>query len=124
MKNGKLNTKNIMAMAAVGAVAVGGVSFLEISTADEASALQCGYSTRMEAYTSMWSLDLPIVGTVDPFGGKREVAYYGNCSGGNESIYVDASNGGFDICVTPGETKLGFTQHDRHVSGAHSTGKC
>lgn len=53
VKNGKLNTKNIMAMAAVGAVAVGGVSFLGISTADEASVLQCGYSTRMEDYTSL-----------------------------------------------------------------------
>lgn len=90
----------------------------------EASAATCGYSVHNEDVSSDISVDLPWVGTVDPFGGKREFGYWGNCSGGNEKIIVHTANGDEEKCVTPGETKLGQTKNEKKVSGATKKGAC
>ena len=78
----------------------------------------------MEDYESGWAFDLPLAGTVDIFGGQRQVAYYGNCTDTNVQIRVTTANGNTTHCVAPGETRLGFTQHDSQVSNAVRTGTC
>lgn len=108
----------------VGMLAVGGVAAVEVSQAEPSEAAVCGYSTKMEDYESMFHLDLPVIGEVDPFGGKREVAYYGNCGSSNQKITVKSQDGNYSLCVTPGETKIGFTQHDRKITGASKAGTC
>lgn len=70
-------------------------------------------------------ISLPIVGIVDPFGGKRQQAYWGNCSSQNEKIVVDTANGPETLCVTTGEpTLLGQTKTGKKVSGATKVGDC
>lgn len=89
-----------------------------------ASSATCGYSVHNEDVSSDASLNLPIFGEVDPFGGKREFGYWGNCGDGNEEIVVHAANGDERKCVTPGETKLGQTRNEKKVSGAERVGDC
>ncbi|WAP50809.1 DUF6355 family natural product biosynthesis protein [Arthrobacter sp. ATA002] len=52
--------------------------------------------------------DLPIVGSVDLFGGKREMAHYGHCGDGNVRITVNTADGDESLCVQPGDTVWGL----------------
>jgi hypothetical protein len=110
--------------AAAAALALTGLAVLHTATAAPASAYVCGYSVENEDYKSLWSVDLPFVGTVDPFGGTRQVAHYGNCTKGKQRISVSTGSGKKSYCVKPGDTRLGFTQNGSKVSGAVKTGTC
>ncbi|MBM7025963.1 DUF6355 family natural product biosynthesis protein [Clavibacter zhangzhiyongii] len=109
---------------AAAALALTGIAVLHTATAAPASAYVCGYSVENEDYKSLWSVDLPIVGTVDPFGGTRQVAHYGNCTKSKQRISVKTASGKKSYCVSPGDTRLGFTQNGSKVSGAVKTGTC
>ena len=113
---------SIFLAAAICAGALPGVaSFVE---APEAHAITCGYSVHNEDVESWAALEVPWIGNVDVLGGKREFAYWGNCSGGNEKIIVQSANGPSQKCVTPGETKLGQTKNEKKISSAKKVGTC
>ena len=97
---------------------------LVVAGAAPANAVACGYSEKQEHISSSISITLPIVGTVDPFGGNRMVAHWGNCTKGNQKIKVNTKRGPKDLCVTPGDTRLGLSRNDQRISGAVAIGKC
>lgn len=102
----------------------GGIFAVGTAQAPESEAAVCGYSTQMEDYSSGWNWELPLVGEVDLFGGQRQVAFYGNCTSGNDQISVSTANGSQTYCVAPGETRLGYTEIDSQVSNAVKLGTC
>ena len=116
--------KKLAISAATTGLLSSGLFAVAASQANEAEAAVCGYSTQMEDYESGWSMDIPLAGTVDPFGGQRQVAYYGNCTNSNVQIRVTTANGTTTECVAPGETRLGWTEHGDEVSNAVRTGTC
>ncbi|WP_423921487.1 hypothetical protein ACPEEZ_00870 [Frigoribacterium sp. 2-23] len=111
----------LAASVATGVAIVGGGALL---TAAPASAMVCNYSEEIESYSSDWQVSVPIVGSVDPFGGQRQVAHWGNCSSGKEKVKVTWKGGSKTYCVPKGDTRLGFTENDKQISGAKKTGTC
>lgn len=85
----------------------------------------CGYSEETQDYDSIVKINLPIIGSVDAFGGERRVAHYGHCGSGNVKIKVETANDGDqERCVTPGDTVLGFTENGSKVKYASAIGAC
>lgn len=122
--NPSKKSKNRIATAGIGALAFTALP-LVIGGVPSASAITCGYHTQMDdAGDSGIGVALPIVGNVDPFGGKRQQAYWGNCSDANEKISVSTAAGTEEACVTPGATLLGQTNNEKKVSGATKIGSC
>lgn len=110
------------AIASMRAAATLGTGFAATTT--PAHALECGYSEVQEKYNSSLAISLPWVGTVNPFGGTRMVAHWGNCGDQNQTIRIDIKNGPKDLCVTPGDTRLRFSRNDQKVTGAVKLGGC
>lgn len=68
---------------------------------------------------------IPVVDVTVPFpGGRVETAFWGNCSGGNEKIKVNAASGDYEVCVNPGDSQLGTTREGKKISGASKIGAC
>ncbi len=109
---------------AAAALALGGVVGVSTVTAAPASAMVCGYSEEIEDYDSTFAINVPVVGSISPFSGQRQVAHYGNCGNGNVKIKVTMKGGSKNYCVQPGDVRLGFTENDKQISGASKIGSC
>jgi hypothetical protein len=120
----KSNLKKFVTVLGAGALATAGLVGVSLASAAPAQAMVCGYSTQIEDAESAFAINLPIIGAVDPFGGERQVAHYGNCSDGHVQITVTTSDGNSSYCVPPGDTRLGFTENDRMISNAYMTSTC
>lgn len=119
-----VSIKKVLSVLGVGALAAAGLVGVSLANPAPAQAMVCGYSTQIEDYESAFAINLPFIGSVDPFGGQRQVAHYGNCSDGSERISVISADGNSSYCVPPGDTRLGFTQNDRMISSAYKTATC
>jgi hypothetical protein len=86
----------------------------------------CGYFTEWEEHDSWAHLSIFGFFDVDPFGGKREIAHYGHCTndGSNVKVHVDTAQGGEELCLQPGDTRLGFTSMHKKISNAYAIGSC
>lgn len=103
----------------LGFIAVG----LTTVNAPPAKAMVCGYYEELRQHDSLISINTPL-GSLDPFGGLRQVAMYGHCGETNIRITVVTDNGNVSTCVTPGESTLGMVTSGRKVSYAYYTGLC
>lgn len=123
-----MNTKKITSGFATVVVGAASITGLGIATAAPASAVACGYSlVNEQTPPSGLNWDLPIFGELDLGGGNATVTagHYGNCSGANEKIVVHTTDGDKELCVTPGDTRLGIsTESNGNVTGATGAGPC
>lgn len=93
--------------------------------APSAAAITCGYHTDTDKIPgSGLEVSLPIFGDKNLFGGKQLTAFWGNCSDHNQKLAVQSGAGGKDICVTPGDTRLGAVSTGERISGAILVGDC
>ncbi len=87
----------------------------------------CGYFTEWEDVSTWARVSVPLINKdVDVLGGKREVAHYGHCTndGSNIKVHVDTAEGGEELCLQPGDTRLGFTTMSKKISNAYAVGAC
>lgn len=118
-------TTKIFGSVAADALVAGGITMSPLGAQDEAQAAVCGYSVETQNYDSIVQINLPIIGSVDAFGGERRVAHYGHCGDGNVKIKVETENdGNQEKCVTPGDTVLGFTENGPKIKFASAIGAC
>ncbi|WP_461169912.1 DUF6355 family natural product biosynthesis protein [Arthrobacter sp. Z1-15] len=92
--------------------------------AGPASAGVCGHYEKTEYYDSTISLPKPF--TWSPFSGERRVAHYTHCTsdGSNVNVRVDTADGPLDLCLPPGESRLGFVNQDKRISYSYAIGGC
>ena len=109
-----------------GALSLVFAGMVTIGETPEASATTCGYHTEHIDREHNWGdVTIPVVDVTVPFpGGRVETAFWGNCSGGNEKIKVNAASGDYEVCVNPGDSQLGTTREGKKISGASKIGAC
>ncbi|MER1996894.1 MAG: DUF6355 family natural product biosynthesis protein [Arthrobacter sp.] len=116
--------KIIVASTASAFLAATAVSVSALAGAGPASAAVCGHYEKTEFYDSTISLPKPFHWS--PFSGERRVAHYTHCTsdGSNVMIRIDTADGPTDLCVQPGETRLGFVNQDKRISYSYAIGGC
>lgn len=125
---GGMGIRKIISGIAAVLLGTAGVVGIGATGAEPASAATCGYSLiNEETPPSNFHWDLPIIGEIDLGGGGQTVTFghFGNCSNENVQISVTTTDGKKNLCVTPGDTRLGISaESNGKVQGATQIGAC
>lgn len=115
--------KKAASIISASALSLGVLTAVSISAAAPAQAMVCGYSQELRTHESLVSIGTPL-GSLDPFGGLKQVAMYGHCGNSNVRITIQTAKGNKSACVTPGESYLGLVTGGNKVTNAWYTGSC
>lgn len=123
-----MDTKKIISGIAAAVLGTALVVGTGTTGAEPAAAATCGYSLINEKTPpSNFHWDVPIFGEIDLGGGNQTVTvgHFGNCSNDNVKISVQTTGGKKNLCVTPGDTRLGISaESNGKVQGATKIGAC